>query len=186
MRWCRNWEYGVAIRYPREVANDEFKSVAVRLAGATVVPSLVLGVTPSVAPWRYSSASSAKGTVLAYHRDFHRSPTLTLGSGKATTLTLYATLRGCTGSSAASKVTGGALLGKSLDTSASCVGFENSFPPFTGKVTFKTTSGSIAPTTLAFKVRNARGHGYPARDHVPEEWRNGHGEGLVCGEEPPS
>ena len=87
---------------------------------------------------------------LLCHGDFHGQPRLTLGSGKATTLTLHAMLHGCTGSSAAAKVTGGTLSGKSVDTSASCVAFENSFPPLTGKVTYKTTSGSFAPTALAF------------------------------------
>ena len=127
------------------------KSIAVRLAGATLVASIVLGVTPSVAGARHSSISTAKGTITCFVTGtFTASPALTLGSGKATTLTLKATLRGCTGSSAAAKVTGGTLSGKSVDTSASCVAFENSFPPLTGKVTYTTTSGSFAPTALAF------------------------------------
>lgn len=106
------------------------KSVAVCLAGATLVASLVLGVTPNVAGARYSSASSAKGMIMCFVTGtFTARPALTLGSGRATTLTLHATLRGCTGSSAAAKVIGGTLAGKSVDTSASCVAFENSFPP---------------------------------------------------------
>src|SRR5271165_3463422 len=106
-----------------------FQSIAVRLAGATVIASLVLGVvTPSVADARDSSSSSAKGTVMCFVTGtFTASPALTLGSGKATTLTLHATLRGCTGSSAAAKVSGGTLSGTSVDTSASCVAFENGF-----------------------------------------------------------
>ena len=129
-----------------------FRSIAIRLAGAALVASLVLGVTPSVAGARISSASSAKGTIMCFvSGTFTASPALTLSSGKATTLTLHATLRGCTGSSAAAKVTGATLSGKSVDTSASCVAFENTFPPLTAKVTYKTTSGSFAPTALAFK-----------------------------------
>lgn len=128
-----------------------FKSIVVRLAGATLVASLVLGATPSVASARHSSASTPKGTITCFVTGtFTANPALTLGSGKATTLTLHAMLHGCTGSSAAAKVTGGTLSGKSVDTSASCVAFENSFPPLTGKVTYKTTSGSFAPTALAF------------------------------------
>lgn len=129
-----------------------FKSIAVRLAGATLVTLLVLGVTPSVAGARHSSATTAKGTISCFVTGtFTATPGLSLGSGKATTLKLQATLRGCTGSSSASKVTGGTLSGKSVDTSASCVAFENGFPPLTATVTYKTTSGSFAPTALAFK-----------------------------------
>jgi hypothetical protein len=126
------------------------KSVAIRLGGATLVASLALGVTSSVAAV-HSSASTPKGTITCFVTGtFTANPALTLGSGKATTLKLQATLQGCTGSSAAAKVSGGSLSGKSVDTSASCVAFENSFPPLTGKVTYKTTSGSFAPTALAF------------------------------------
>ncbi|HMK64090.1 MAG TPA: hypothetical protein VK386_10755 [Acidimicrobiales bacterium] len=129
----------------------KFESIAVRLAGITLVASLVLGVTPSVAGARHSSASTAKGAITcSVTGTFTASPALTLGSGKATTLTLQATLSGCTGSSAAAKVTGGTLSGSSVDKSASCVAFENGFPPLTGKVAYKTTSGSFAPTALAF------------------------------------
>jgi len=128
-----------------------YQSIAVRLAGAMLIASLVLGVTSSAASARHSPGATAKGTISCFVTGtFTASPALTLGSGKATTLKLQATLRGCTGSAAAAKVTGGTLTGKSVDTSASCVAFENSFPPLTGKVTYKTTSGSFAPTALAF------------------------------------
>ena len=124
------------------------ESIAVRLAGATLVVVLVLGVTPSVAAAR---PPSAKGSISCFvSGTFTASPALTMSSGKATTLTLHATFRGCTGSSAAAKVMGGTLTGKSVDPSASCVALENGFPPLSGKVTYKTTSGSFAPTALAF------------------------------------
>jgi hypothetical protein len=114
-----------------------------------LVGLLMLGVTPSAAG--AARVSTAKGTITCFvSGTFTATPALTLGSGKATTLTLQATLQGCTGSSAAGKVTGGTLSGKSVDTSASCVAFENSFPPLTGKITYKTTSGKYAPTALRF------------------------------------
>jgi hypothetical protein len=128
-----------------------FKSIASRLGGAMLIAVLVLGVTLSVAGAVPSSASTAKGTITCFvSGTFSANPALTLGSGKATTLTLQATLQGCTGGSAAAKVTGGTLSGKSVDTSASCVAFENSCPPLAGKVTYKTTGGSFVPTALAF------------------------------------
>jgi hypothetical protein len=124
------------------------ESISVRLAGATLVVLLVLGVTPSVAAAR---PPSAKGSISCFVTGtLTASPALTMASGRATTLSLHANLRGCTGSPASAKVTGGTLTGKSVDPSASCVALENGFPPLTGKVTYKTTSGSIAPTTLAF------------------------------------
>jgi hypothetical protein len=126
------------------------RSVAVRLTGAALVALLALGLTPSVAGAVPRSATVAKGTVTCFvSGTLTASPALTLSSGKATTLTLKATMQGCTGS-AASKLMGGTLTGKSVDTSASCVGFENSLPPLTAKASYKTTSGSLAPTALVF------------------------------------
>src|SRR5262249_5157923 len=122
------------------------KHGVVRLVGATFVAALVLVLTPSVA-----GASTAKGTITCFvSGTFTANPALTLNSGKPTTLTLRATLQGCTGSSSAAKVTGGTLSGKSVDSSASCVAFESAFPALAGKVTYKTTGGKLTPTALAF------------------------------------
>src|SRR5215467_13013221 len=111
------------------------RRIGTRVVSATLATLTVLVVTPGVASAKHSSASSAKGPITCFVTGtLTASPALTLGSGKATTLTLHATVHGCTGSSAATKVTGGTLSGKSVDTSASCVAFENSFPPLTGKV----------------------------------------------------
>ena len=128
-----------------------FTSILVPLATAALTAAVAVGVTPGVAGAVPSSASTAKGTVTCFVTGtLTAAPALTLGSGQATTLKLQATLQGCTGSSAAAKVTGGTLTGKSVDTSASCVGFENAFPPLTGKATYKTASGHLAPTALRF------------------------------------
>lgn len=96
------------------------------------------------------AATTAKGTTMCFvSGTITAKPPLTLGSGKATTLTLSGTLTGCTGKSA-SKIMHATISGKSTDTSASCVAFENAFPPLTAKVTYKATSGSLTPTTLSF------------------------------------
>jgi hypothetical protein len=56
------------------------KSIVVRLAAATLLASLVLGMTTSVAGARLSSASSAKGTITCFVTGtFTASPALTLG-----------------------------------------------------------------------------------------------------------
>jgi hypothetical protein len=123
-----------------------------RRTSAAILPLVAvaagfLGVvlSPDVAGARVPS--TAKGTTMCFvSGTITASPALTLGSGKATTLTLSAGLQGCTGPNA-SKVTHATLTGKSKDISASCVGFENAL---TAKVSYTTTSGSLATTKLAF------------------------------------
>lgn len=121
----------------------------VALAGVCALAFLGVVVTPAVAGARLA-ATTARGTTMCFvSGTVTAKPPLTLGSGKATTLTLAGTLQGCTGTNA-SKITHGAISGKSTDTSASCVGLENAFPPLAAKVTYKTTSGSLTPTALSF------------------------------------
>jgi hypothetical protein len=129
---------------------------AVTAVAAVAAVALTMGVfasvlAPGVAGARLA-ATTAKGTTMCFASGtITASPPLTLGSGKATTLTFNATMHGCTGS-AATKVIQGTFTGKSTDTSASCVAFENAFPPLSGKVTYKTTSGSLTATKLSFSA----------------------------------
>lgn len=117
---------------------------------ALTVGILGVALSPDAAGAHLASAKVAKGTTMCFvSGTITAKPALTLGSGKATTLTFAGSLQGCTGS-AASKVMHATLTGKSVDTSASCVGFENAFPPLAAKVSYKTTSGSLAPTVLSF------------------------------------
>ena len=90
------------------------ESIAVRSCRSHAGRGPRLGVTPSVAAAR---PPSAKGSISCFVTGtLTARPALTMSSGKATTLTLHATFRGCTGSSAATKVTGGTLTGKSVET----------------------------------------------------------------------
>ncbi len=125
---------------------------AVRLVGVGVVGAvLVLAVAPGVASARLSSSTKAKGPITcALTGTLTANPPLSLGSGKATVLTFTASLGACTGNASASKITGGTVTGKSVDTSASCVGFENAFPSLAGKVVYKTSGKSLGKTTIAF------------------------------------
>jgi hypothetical protein len=124
-----------------------FRGAGVVLIGA----SLVFSVAPGVAGASRSAAGKPKGPIACtLTGTLTASPPLSLGSGKATTLTLSADVGTCTGSAAAAKITGGTVTGKSVDTSASCVGLENGFPALAGKVKYKTSGRSVGRTALAF------------------------------------
>jgi hypothetical protein len=136
------------------------RAISAVAAAALTMGVLAVALSPGLAGARVA-ATTAKGTTACFvSGTITASPPLTLGSGKATTLALHATMHGCTGS-AASKVTQATLTGKSTDTSASCVAFENAFPSLTGKVTYKTVSGSLAPTTLSFSGGKLNYNGTP-------------------------
>jgi hypothetical protein len=113
------------------------------------VGSLGLMLSPGVAGGSLLS-STPKGTTMCFvSGTITAKPALTLGSGKATVLTFSATMQNCTGKNA-SNIMRATMTGKSVDTSASCVGFENAFPPLSAKVSYKAVSGSVTPTKLAF------------------------------------
>ncbi len=101
---------------------------AVRVVVAVLaVGSLGLVLTPGTAGGSLAS-TTAKGTTMCFVTGtITAKPALTLGSGKATTLTFAATMQNCTGKNA-SNIMRSTLKGKSVDTSASCVAFENAFP----------------------------------------------------------
>jgi len=153
---------------------------AVRAAVAVTVVFVGLALSPALGGARLASATAAKGTTMCFvSGTLKASPALTLGSGKATTLTLSATLQGCTGS-AASKIMHASLSGKSTDTSASCVGFENAFPALGAKVTYKTTSGSLAPTKLAFSAGTLNYHSMPLSISYPKSGGKGVAQGSFA------
>jgi hypothetical protein len=138
-------------------------------------------ISPGVAGARLA-ATSAKGTTTCFvSGTITASPPLTLGNGKATTLPVHASVHGCTGS-AASKVMQGTLTGKSTDTSASCVAFENAFPSLSGKVSYKTVSGSLAPTTLSFSGGKLNFNGTPISISYPTKGGNGVAQGSFATE----
>jgi hypothetical protein len=150
-------------------------SAAILAAAAFTVGLLGLTLSPGVAGARL--ASTAKGTTMCFvSGTITASPALTLGSGKATTLTFSASLQGCTGTNA-SKIMHATLTGKSVDTSASCVGFENAFPLLNAKVSYKTTSGSLAPTKLAFSAGKLNYTAIPLSISYPKSG----GKGVATG-----
>jgi hypothetical protein len=148
---------------------------AILAAVAVTAGFLGLVLSPDVAGARV--ASTAKGTTMCFvSGNITASPALTLGSGKATTLTFSAGLQGCTGPNA-SKVMHANLTGKSTDISASCVGFENAFPALTAKVSYKTTSGSLATTKLAFSAGTLNYRAMPLSITYPKSG----GKGVATG-----
>ncbi|HSZ36956.1 MAG TPA: hypothetical protein VK773_07680 [Acidimicrobiales bacterium] len=150
------------------------------LALAAMTIGLLAGVfAPGVASARLA-ATTAKSTTMCFASGtITANPPLTLGSGKATTLTFHATMHGCTGS-AASKVTQATFTGKSTDTSASCVAFENAFPPLSGKVTYKTTSGSLTPTKLSFSAGKLLSMATPTPISYPSPGEKGTAKGSFA------
>ncbi|HEY6428965.1 MAG TPA: hypothetical protein VIX84_17210 [Acidimicrobiales bacterium] len=146
------------------------------LAAATVTVGLLgLVLAPDVAGARL--ASTAKGTTMCFvSGTITASPALTLGSGKATTLTFSARLQGCTGTNA-SNIMHATLTGKSTDTSASCVAFENAFPMLSAKVSYKTISGSMAQTKLAFSAGTLNYTAMPLSISYPKHG----GKGVATG-----
>lgn len=141
----------------------------------------VFGVvlTPTGAGARLA-ATTAKGTTMCFvSGTLTAKPPLTLSSGKATTLTLAGTVKGCTGKGA-SNIMQATISGKSTDTSASCVAFENAFPPLTAKVTYKTTSGSLAPTALTFAGGKLNSTSMPLNITYPQSGGRGAAKGSFA------
>lgn len=122
-----------------------------RLAGVALLgASLVVALAPGVAGARHASKGSKSPITCTITGTMTATPGLSLGSGKATVLKLAATLGSCSGNPAAAKITGGTVTGKSVDTSASCVAFENAFPALAGKVKYQTSGGRLGRTVFAF------------------------------------
>ena len=155
------------------------RAITAVVAAALTIGLLAGGLSPGVAGARLA-ATTAKGTTACFlSGTITASPPLTLGSGKATTLAFHASMHGCTGS-AASKVMQATLTAKSTDTSASCVAFENAFPSLSGKVTYKTVSGSLAPTTLSFSGGKLNFAGTPISISYPKNGGKGVAEGSFA------
>jgi len=71
--------------------------------------------------------------------------------------------------------------GHSVDTSASCVAFENAFPALAGKVTYKSSSGSIGQTTLAFSGGTLNYMASPLSITYPKKGGSGTAKGSFEG-----
>jgi len=157
------------------------RRMALRGAVLVTVLSLAVAMSPGLASASHGgTGGSAKGTTTCFASGTLRaSPPLTLGSGKATTLSLTATLHGCTGTQA-SKVFQATLSGKSTDASASCTAFENEFPPLSAKVSYKTLSGSLAPTKLAFSGGMLNKAGNPISIMYPVSGGKGAAQGSFA------
>ncbi len=150
--------------------------IGVVIAGTLALASLGVVVVPTLAA-AHLATTTAKGTTTCFASGtITANPPLTLGSGKATTLTLAGTVTNCTGKNAA-KIVHATISGKSTDSSASCVAFENAFPPLSAKITYKTTSGSLTPTTLSFSGGSINTVGSPLTITYP---KNG-GKGTATG-----
>ena len=150
------------------------------IAAAALTVGLFAGVLCAGVAGARLASSTAKGTTACFlSGSITASPPLTLGSGKATTLSFHATLHGCTGSGA-KKVMQANLTGKSADSSASCVAFENAFPPMSGKVTYQTTSGSLAPTKLTFSGGKLNYAGTPTSITYPSPGGKGVAKGSFA------
>jgi hypothetical protein len=150
------------------------------VAAALTIGLLGVGLAPDAAGARLASAKSAKGTTMCFvSGTITAKPALTLGSGKATVLTFSATLSNCTGSAAA-KITHGTLTGKSVDTSASCVAFENAFPALAAKVSYKTSGGSLAPTVLSFSAGTLNFKANPLSISYPKSGGKGTAKGSFA------
>ena len=160
------------------------RTLTVRAVTALASAALTIGLfavvsSPGVAGARLA-ATTAKGTTTCFvSGTITASPPLILGSGKATTLTFHATMRGCTGK-AASKVMQATMTGKSTDSSASCVAFENAFPSLSAKVSYKTVSGSLAPTTLSFSGGKLNSAGTPISITYPKAGGKGVAKGSFA------
>lgn len=123
------------------------------LAAATVTVGLLgLVLAPDVAGARL--ASTAKGTTMCFvSGTITASPALTLGSGKATTLTFSARLQGCTGTNA------------------------SNIMHLSAKVSYKTISGSMAQTKLAFSAGTLNYTAMPLSISYPKHG----GKGVATG-----
>jgi len=149
-----------------------------RATAVAAAVSILFSLATGTAGASRSSSHNTKGPITcSLSGTFTASPALSLGSGKATKLTLIATLTGCTGSSSASKVVSGTVSGHSFDISASCVAFENAFPPLVGTVSYKTSSGSAGVTKLSFNGGTLNYMAMPVTITYPKKGGSGSARG---------
>jgi len=74
----------------------------------------------------------------------------------------------------------GTVSGHSFDISASCVAFENAFPPLVGTVSYKTSSGSAGVTKLSFNGGTLNYMAMPLTITYPKKGGSGSAKGSFA------